>query len=77
MQLVVLNAGAVDLQDLMMERGADIFRSKGVLCIAGTDDKCACTLHNGKELRKLLRQLLCDCLQWRLPGLKADAVHGA
>ena len=29
------------LQDLMMERGADIFRSKGVLSLAGTDDKCA------------------------------------
>jgi G3E family GTPase len=29
------------LQDLMMERGTDIFRSKGVLSLAGTDDKCA------------------------------------
>jgi len=28
------------LQDLMSERGADIFRSKGVLSLAGSDEKC-------------------------------------
>jgi hypothetical protein len=35
-----------------MERGADIFRSKGVLSIAGTDDKCACALHNRMSLER-------------------------
>jgi G3E family GTPase len=27
------------LQNLMMEQGADIFRSKGILSVDGTDDK--------------------------------------
>jgi len=27
------------MQELMTERGADIFRSKGVLSMVGTDDK--------------------------------------
>jgi G3E family GTPase len=29
------------LSDLLRERGADIFRSKGILCFEGSDDKWA------------------------------------
>jgi G3E family GTPase len=30
------------LSKLLREKGADLFRSKGVLCFKGDDEKCAC-----------------------------------
>lgn len=54
-----------------MERGADIFRSKGVLSLAGTDDKYARMPHvadNRLCSRRLLCHWLCDCIQGTFLG---------
>ncbi len=57
--------GAFDLRalnewlgQLLQERGNDIFRSKGILSVAGTDDKCAAPPRISHSA--LLQQCICE-----------------